>query len=329
MKTTPIPVVIKPWLVVLLVSALIPWLGGSATGAALNEQRTHVTESEDLPQGKILQAKGAQVTPEAQKLLVKERVVADSANKHGSTSDESSSDIHPWKQKGIAFGLPFFATQSEPCPRYPNVLSLADSRPFCHDNVALVSHRGVCSARTSFRFPYTHPGGADFEATALEGYKECLPGAAVAVIGVETEAVHVLPLREEQSPLPKDLESGARELLKDWIRTSPKADEFGDITQNPLLDSSPKVLKTAHITMLQFAVDKKGGEHGPVVLSLNGRLLRLEGWCTYGHLFFTINDKLYLSYNLECCGCGLRILYVYDLSGELPEKVYENDKLSD
>jgi hypothetical protein len=41
------------------------------------------------------------------------------------------------------------------------------------------------------------------------------------------------------------------------------------------------------------------------------------------------NDKLHVACRAVCCGCGERILYVYDLSDDATNMVYENDKLSD
>ncbi|HMK37408.1 MAG TPA: hypothetical protein VK463_20205, partial [Desulfomonilaceae bacterium] len=90
---------------------------------------------------------------------------------------------------------------------------MADPGPFCHDKVALISETGVCNARTSFRFPYTHPGSGDFEATALEGAEECLSFAAAAVIGVHAEAIRLISPEENTPAVPKDMESKARALL--------------------------------------------------------------------------------------------------------------------
>ncbi|MEW6141504.1 MAG: hypothetical protein AB1733_25050 [Thermodesulfobacteriota bacterium] len=208
---------------------------------------------------------------------------------------------------------------------------MADSFPLfgCYD-VALISRRGVCGGMTSYRFHYEVPGGSAIEATVLDVPEKCY--GSVAVVGVDPGAVRLIPLEDDQPPAPKDTESKARELLRNWIHSSSKADEFGDIRQNPLSNSPAKVLKAGHVKMLKFELNDYSEElrrDGPVVLWLNDRLFRLEGWCTEGHLFFSVHAKPYLAYTMHCCGCGLQILYVYDLSGEVPMTAYENEKLSD
>jgi hypothetical protein len=238
----------------------------------------------------------------------------------------------PWTETNYSFGLPFFTTQGGLCPRYPEIC-LADSIRHCYTKVALLSKTGICSATTSFRFQYEVPGGAEFEATALDVSGECR-SVAVAVLGVDAKLVRLEPLEENRSPVSMALNSEARELLRDWIKNaSSKADEFGDIRQNPLSSLSPKALKGERVTLLRFELNDgvKGWkrDRGPVVLYFNDRLFRLEGWCTDDHLLFSVNDKLHLAYTVYCCGCGLRILCVYDLSGEAPMKVYENSSLSD
>jgi len=233
----------------------------------------------------------------------------------------------------FTFGLPFYATQSDPCPKYPDGLCLADSFPLfgCYE-VALISNTGVCRARTSYRYHYEVPGGSAFEATVLEVPEDCQYGS-VAVVADRPEAVSLIPLEANQPPAPKDVETRARGLLEDWMTNASKSlERTGDVGNNPLSTSPPMVLKAAQVTILRFQLNegmegwKK--DRGPVVLSLNDQLFRLEGWCTDDHLFFSANEKLHLAYTLWCCGCGERILYVYDLSGKIPKKVYENDKLS-
>ena len=85
----------------------------------------------------------------------------------------------------ISFGLPFLAVQSEPGPRYPEGLCLADRFGQGYE-VALISSKGVCRATTLYRFHYEVPGGSEFEATLLEGPEDCLEVPNVAVVGVGT-----------------------------------------------------------------------------------------------------------------------------------------------
>ncbi|MEW6140255.1 MAG: hypothetical protein AB1733_18705 [Thermodesulfobacteriota bacterium] len=239
----------------------------------------------------------------------------------------------PEPPRKFSFGLPFFATQSDPCPKYPEGLCLADSFPLfgCYD-VALISRRGVCGGMTSYRFHYEVPGGSAIEATVLDVPEKCY--GSVAVVGVDPGAVRLIPWEDDQPPATKEMESRARELLKDWMINAPKSVErIGDIENNPLSDSPPKALKAGPVTVLRFELNDQiigwKKDIGPVVLFLNNRLFRFDGWCTDDHLVFSVNDKLHFTYILRCCGCGESISYVYDLSGEVPTKVYQNDKLSD
>ncbi|HMK34173.1 MAG TPA: hypothetical protein VK463_03830 [Desulfomonilaceae bacterium] len=209
---------------------------------------------------------------------------------------------------------------------------MADSAPPC-TQVALVSDTGICSVTTLYRFHYDHPGGGDFEATVLKGSRECLKDAHVAVLGVDIGAIRLLSLKEDQSPVRKDLPSRARELLKRWMTTEEKSEtRVGDIEQNPLSSSPPKMFTVGDITMLRFALNEEAEQFrtdGPIVLYFKDQVFRLEGWCTGDPVFFSVNDKIHIAFRSWCCGCGQRILYVYDLSGSTPKIVYENDKLSD
>lgn len=202
---------------------------------------------------------------------------------------------------------------------------MADSVRNCHTEVALISTTGVCTTRTLYRFIYEHPGGEEFEATLLERTAECPKAATVAVIGVDAEAVSLISPKHDLSPLPKDTESKARRLLD-----LPEADsqERHKEVGMDLSDALPEVLRVGHVTMLSYRL-KGGRGDGPTVIYLNDKLFRLEGWCTTGHLFFSVYNKLFLCYTRFCCVCGEVIFYFYDLSAKAPKIVYENGKFSD
>jgi hypothetical protein len=223
----------------------------------------------------------------------------------------------------ISFGLPFYATQSDPCPKYPEGLCLADSIGHCHMEVSLVSKTEVCAARTSFRFLYEQPGGSEFVATLLDRVKDCSGDPVVAVLGIESKEVQVIPQLTESPPVPRHIESDARDLLEA---------EFPVKTMGPIPKGVPVVVRVRHVTLLKFSLDKNGWSDDATpyatALSANGKLINL-GKCTGDYLFFTIRGKLYLTYWDWCCACGGRSLIVYDLSGEVPRKVYENGNLSD
>lgn len=229
----------------------------------------------------------------------------------------------------ISFGLPFVATQSDPCPRYPQGLCLADSLLQC-DEVALISSKGVCRATTSYRFRYEVPGGSEFEATLLEGFKECLELPNVAVLGVRIEAVRVVGLKEDKSPVPSGLETKAREFLKDYVL--PEGVELASPRLVKPLESKPGGMTDAvALITFGFAVENRSvAGNGPSILSSKDTVIRLDGNCTWGPLFFALDGELHRAYTAShCCDCGERILYVYNVSGPTPKKVYENGKLSD
>jgi hypothetical protein len=234
----------------------------------------------------------------------------------------------PSTEHHFTFGLPFSLGQDDQCPVYPGGVSLADSIPNCHTNVALISDAGVCNTRTLYRFLYQHPGGEEFQATLLEKSAECPEAVVVAVIGVNARAVRPIPSRHDESPVPRNVESRVRRLL------DPPEGEGQERYKEvgiELSTTSPKVLKVDHVTMLRFGLNDVGElkNKGPGVICVNDQLFRLEGWCTQNHRFFSVYEKLHLSYTCFCCGCGEVIFYVYDLSGKTPKIVYQNGKFSD
>ena len=101
-----------------------------------------------------------------------------------------------------------------------------------------------------------------------------------------------------------------------------------------LSSAQPKVLRAANVTLLLFELLADGApwEPGPTVALLNGEVFLLEGACTYGEpTFFSVNDRLYLTYTatVGCCGCGEMHFFVYDFSSGTPKKVYDSYNFAD
>jgi hypothetical protein len=217
----------------------------------------------------------------------------------------------PVEPTKLSFGLPFNCSEAEAS----NKLCLAD-KFVPGRTVVLINEKDVCNARTGTAFTYEgHPGGA-FEATPLEGAEKCSELFSIAVVGTDPAVVGPIAQKYDQTPLPKDIESKARELVK-------SSDEEVEL-QWPISQSAPKVLRAGEKALVMFEC----GEHAAVVLLANNTLFPLEGRCTCQHQFFTIGDKLYLTYLDACCGCGWQDRVVCDLSGGTPEIVYVNGAFS-
>lgn len=248
------------------------------------------------------------------------------------------SSVHaaPGDSSEISFSLPFHCETE----RGYSTRCLADAfKPGL--SVVLVGKMGVCRAKTVDAFPYEHHV-EDFEATHLSGTEECFAvkdnkrlfsSFRMAVVGADPAAVRLVALKDDTSPVPQEMQLKARKLAVPRIE-EPK--RVIDMTPVPvrLSDSDPKVLRAKNVTLLIFELLADGDpwEPGPTVALINGAAFRLAGACTYGEpIFFTVNDKLHLTYTatVACCGCGDTNFFVYDLSSGTPKLVYHNSSFSD
>jgi hypothetical protein len=202
----------------------------------------------------------------------------------------SYADGEPLEPTDISFGLPFDCSEKQ----YSTKLCLAD-KFVPGRTVVLINEKNVCNASTGTAFTYEgHPGGS-FEATPLEGAENCSELFSVAVVGTDSAVVGLIPQKYDQTPLPKDIESKARELVT-------SSDEGVELYY-PISKSAPKVLRARERALIMFECE----ERAAVVLLANNALFPLEGRCTREHLFFTVRDKLYLTYLDTCCGCGWQV----------------------
>jgi hypothetical protein len=145
----------------------------------------------------------------------------------------------------------------------------------------------------------------------------------VAIIGIGAEAVNVISPEKVRSRIPKQIESKARRLL--LAREAAKKDHV----YGPLSDESPKAFRTKDGMLLDFSWKDEEG-NGPSVWVIDNKIFLLPGVCRVEYRFFSIGDRLHLAFRSGgCCACGDNTLYVYDLSGSSPKKLYENSKLSD
>ncbi len=203
-------------------------------------------------------------------------------------------------------------------------------------SVVLINEERVCGAKTADAF--TEKLYRDFRATRLTGTDECIAvkdsetDFDIAIIGAETGAVHMVSVKKDEAPAPKQMELTARKLAVPRIE-EPQRLIDGTRVSVGLSDAQPKVLRTENVTLLIFQLqeDGKPSEPGPTVALMDGGIFRLEGACTYGEpTFFFVNDKLHLTYaaTVGCCGCGNLNFFVYNLSSGTPRQVYRNDTFS-
>ncbi|MBI5570717.1 MAG: ankyrin repeat domain-containing protein [Desulfomonile tiedjei] len=234
------------------------------------------------------------------------------------TDEPGTQPLHP---SDISFGLPFWAAYRGYGPKHPEGLALAD--PFDPGRpVTLISSSGVCTMKTASKFPYDIPGGAEFEATHLEGSEKC--SGYLGVVGVDLSAIRPVQPSDDKSPVPHEVELEAR-------RVARRSDAVQE--RWPFSDVSPEIVRVGDVTLVKFGLHTGSREDEPgffaAVLIVNGKPFELEARCTDDHHFFAVNDRLHLTYTGHCCGCGWISQVVYDLSSGTPRKVYENALLGD
>ncbi len=204
---------------------------------------------------------------------------------------------------------------------------------------ALLGKDKICLAKTGKSFMYENLGATNFEATDLSGTDGCLVDGdhksfpwMMAVVGVEPAAVRLLSHEELESPVSKEIESKARKVAV------PDIDPLRKVVDNSsvpigLSKKPPKVVRVGDVTLLTFELEaeEEPWQPGPtVVVKKDGQVFRLDGACTGEPLFFSVNDKLHLTYHatVTCCACGDTHFFVYDLSTETPEEIYHNSSFS-
>jgi hypothetical protein len=210
-------------------------------------------------------------------------------------------------------------------------LCLADSH---HSGlkVVLLGKDVKCSAKTGKTFIPEWGGSDDFKATRLEGTEKCLSkndrDINVAVLGVDSSVVRAVESKKNETPLSKEIESKARK-----IASSEYQKNFRNLEGSPVdvADSPPDVFSVGNTAFLLFDCTDRSYEGLPVMVLKNKAFL-LKGRCASDPpFFFSVNEKLYVSYwaTVACCGCGDSNFFVYDLSGKSPKLVYKNSNFSD
>ena len=202
-------------------------------------------------------------------------------------------------------------------------------------NVVLLNQTELCNARTADVFTDKDFYDEDFAATRLLGNGSCFKvkeneswytGFDIAVVGADPSTIKLVPLKDDRSPVPKHIEAKARKLVISEVET-PQDVSDPDTIPVTVSKSQPIVHRAAHVTLLTFELLADGSpwQHGPTVALINGKIFLLDGLCTnIQPIFFSVNDKLYLTYMYGGCDTGDRRFYVYDFSSGIPKMVYVN-----
>jgi hypothetical protein len=253
------------------------------------------------------------------------------------TVRSSRAYAEPAKEPGISFSVPYDCTERELIKRKGvKTFCLADAFK-AGLNVVLVGRERYCKAKTAGTFTddlsVSHQD-SPVKATRLAWTRRCsiredAKDFDLAVVGVDPDAVEVI---EPQTCHPLDLETKARLVAK-----SPPdpCDSPGHqrCFQEYVADSPPAVFRLGDATLFIFKYTEENfGDDGPLILAVRDKVFRLSGTCIYSRpFFFTVNNKIHLAYwaTVGCCGCGDSWFFVYDLSGESPQLVYENGDFAD
>ena len=220
----------------------------------------------------------------------------------------------------ISFSLAYHCS-GEDNDKNRSPLCLADSlKPGL--KVVLVTKDVKCSAKTgrTIKAQYRDP-----ESTGLEGTEKCLilhsgsldVQTCVAVLGVDASEVRVIEPKTDKSFLSAETQLKAHKIAS--------SEYYKDVA-----DSPTDVFGVGNTAFLLFNPSEVLDYYGLPVLVLNNNAFPLQGLCVDRPFFFSVKEKLYVSYWAadSCCACGEANFFVYDLSGESPKLVYKNNEFS-
>ena len=178
------------------------------------------------------------------------------------------------EREAFTFSLPY-ECNSEKVP--PGTLCLAERIEREH-KVLLVGEKQRCISKTADVIMDEYYG---IQATRLDKAQGCpKQGGYLAVLDVGPSAVRVITPKDDPALLTPQKEAELRTELK-------LAEEHGVW---PLSGASPKVLRAGKVGLIVF---EKGD--GALFLLFKGKAIRLDGWCTCCHIFFTINNRLHFA----------------------------------
>jgi len=250
----------------------------------------------------------------------------------------------PLTKQGIAFGLPLKCTAE----KYKGP-SAVDSTDNCQGrcladsfkpglSVVLLRRTGTCKAKTGHTCTFSLSYGPE-EMTRLVGTHQCLAvrdketlfgrnSFQIAVVGVDPAIIRMVPQSDDQSPLPKDAISWARQLLE----ASEPSNPVPGMQRPPYrVRGRPHVIRVKNVVLLKFEFTREShGHERALLLLVNNRLFRLNQYgCPGEYVFFTIDGKLHVTFWDSACGAGIVDKVVYDLSSDTPKLVYANGVVSD
>jgi len=182
-------------------------------------------------------------------------------------------------------------------------------------NVTMLSGNQICKAKTGSAMSIEHLGD-QVKATSVTGSGKCPKDVTIAVVGSAAESVRLHLPEEIQTPLPADVELKVRKYVEP-IAPDPE-DGYS------LASADPEAFKVGRFTLLKFRWKGEGVELGPCVLCFDDQFFEFPENCTGRHVFFSVNETLYLAFHQGGCFNGENSYRVYDLSGASPKRVYSD-----
>ena len=181
---------------------------------------------------------------------------------------------------------------------------------------------GVCIGKTGEK--YTYEGmDRNYEGTRLIVLGDCSGPFNFAVVNSQPSSVRLSNDKADTSIL-HQREKQARAYLNKIESSFPSGSEEFLVSQN-----RPRVLVAGNNVLLAYTM-KTNSTFGPTVLFLGDHAFVSETneWCTTGHTFFYVKEKLHLGYFEVGCGGGYTASIVRDLSSGTPKEIYVRGRAS-
>jgi len=192
------------------------------------------------------------------------------------------------------------------------------SRPFeAGTNVVLVSGGGICSATVAGTCTYRDPNYGLRQGANLAVEDECRGAGGIAIVDLDRNAVRSVSPQVNLSPMPKDIESKARQLVQEYFDEEARR----LLIPHQVLSSRPVVLRVEQVALLNF---EASGGWRPAVILVNNDVFPLAGHSCLGYFFFTVENRLHLAYSMSFMMGDRSHIVICDLSGGSPRYVYDS-----
>jgi hypothetical protein len=194
--------------------------------------------------------------------------------------------------------------------------------------------RKICAARTTSAIVDIESNGNTF--TELSGSCDVPKGFAVAILKKTVRDYELLiPKKIIKASLISKTDRSIRssgallQLLKQAQDLIPgEMKELDDIS--PQLHQIVLPDLNVNIASYDQFPDNANYVSGPRVIVINSRVFPLTGWCSYRNFnVFRLNGRHYVQSGSCCCGCGITIMEVFQITPNGLIKVISDDSLSD